>query len=82
MIVSNDSSNKLLNRVQLVRLSSKTDKLYPSEAAVVVAGKESMTMADQLTTMSKGRLSHLKGILSPEDMRKVEEAIKIPQAII
>jgi mRNA interferase MazF len=82
VIISNDSSNKFLNRVQVVPLSSKTDKLYPSEAAVVVDGKESKAMADQLATVSKERLFRLEGILSPEDMRKVEEAVKIQLAII
>ena len=32
VIVSNDASNKHLNRVQLVPLTSNVDKIYPSEA--------------------------------------------------
>ena len=34
-------------------------------------------MADQLATVSKSRLFRRAGILSPEDMRKIEEALKI-----
>ena len=56
VIVSNDSSNKFLNRVQVVPLTSKTDRLYPSEALVLLNGKESKAMADQLATVSKLRL--------------------------
>jgi mRNA interferase MazF len=77
VIVSNDVSNKFLNRVQVVPLTSKTDHLYPSEALVVLEGKESKAMADQLATVSKSRLFRRAGTLSPEDMRKIEEAIKI-----
>jgi mRNA interferase MazF len=77
IIVSNDASNKFLNRVQVVPLTSKTDRLYPSEALVVFEGKESKAMADQLATVSKSRLFRRAGILSVEDMHKVEEAVKI-----
>ena len=77
VIVSNDASNKFLNRVQVIPLTSKTERLCPSETLVMLQGKESKAMADQLTTVSKLRLFKRAGILSKNDMRKIGEAIKV-----
>ena len=77
VIISSDASNKFLNRVQVVPLTSKTERIYPSEAVVVFQGEERKAMADQLTTVSKARLFRRADILSQEDLRKIEEVIKI-----
>ena len=77
VIVSNDLSNRYLNRVQVVPLTSRVDRIYPSEAGVTVSGKHSKAMADQLTTVSKRRLSKMAGRLSAQDVKRVEQAIRV-----
>ncbi len=67
VIVSNDASNKHLNRLQVVPLTSTVDRLYPSEAYVRMRGKKHKAMADQLTTVSKRRLQNTMFISKAKD---------------
>ena len=76
VVVSNDASNKHLNRVQVMPITSNVDKLYPSEAYVTLNGDARKALADQLTTVSKSRFKNQIGKLSGDDMKKIAQAIK------
>lgn len=82
IIISNDAANKVLNRVQIIPLTSSIENLYPSEAYVIVDGKQSKSMADQIATASKHRLVKKMGNVKKSDMVEVERVIKMQMGLL
>jgi len=81
VIVSANESNRHLNRVQVVPVTTRIDRVFPSEALVTVRGKKHKAMADQITTADKSRVRTRLGRLSKQDLLAVERCILIQLAI-
>jgi mRNA interferase MazF len=77
VIVSNDTSNRHLARLQVMPLSSNVERVYPSETVITLAGQRSKVMADQIMTADKRRLKTSLGRLSQADMLAVERVIRL-----
>lgn len=77
VIVSNDAANRHLARVVVVPLTSNTDRCYPGEALVTIAGAPNKAMADQIMAADKTRLKRQLGSLGKADMVAVERAILV-----
>jgi mRNA interferase MazF len=77
VIVSNDASNRNLNRVQVVPITSNVSRVYPCEARIELNGEPRKAMADQIATVSKQRLKSKLGTLPPGDMLAIERAIYV-----
>ena len=81
VIVSNDAANRHLTRVVVVPLTSNTERQYPGEAVVTVAGQKSKAMADQIMAADKARLKTRLDVLSKADIQAVEKAVKVHLAL-
>ena len=77
VVISNDSANAVLNRVQVVPISSQTERLYPAEAYVSIDGNRRKAMADQITTASKRRLLRQVGALGKDDLDAVGRVVRL-----
>ena len=82
VILSNDLSNRYLNRVQVIPLSSRTDKIYPCETLIHFNSIDSKAMADQITTISKLRMISKAGSVTADEMTAIERIVKIQLDLI
>ena len=77
VVLSNDAANAVLNRVQVVPISSQVERLYPAEAYVSLGGERRKAMADQITTASKRRLQRFVGTLAKDDLDAVARVVRL-----
>jgi mRNA interferase MazF len=77
VVLSNNAANLVMNRVQVVPITSKTERLYPGDAFIEVRGEKRKAIASQLATASKLRFGAKLGSLGPDDMARVEAAIAL-----
>jgi mRNA interferase MazF len=77
VIVSNNSANKNLDRVQVVPLTSHIKKIYVSETLIIINGKKSKAMADQITTLDKARFGNKISSVSDDEMSEIERIISL-----
>jgi len=77
VVISNDSCNRYGSWVAVLPVTSNVSSLYPGEARIEVAGKPARVLGDQVRSVDKGRLRSRIGRLRQDELREVEDAVKI-----
>jgi mRNA interferase MazF len=77
IVISNDVSNKYLDRVQVVPLTSNITKVYASECLVQLSKQTGKAMADQIRTVSTERLVKKIEKLSTKNLLAVEQVVRL-----
>lgn len=81
VIVSNDLSNSIIDRVQVIPITSNIDNVYPCECMIKSSKITGKAMADQITTVSNRRLYKKIGDLDNENMLDIERIISLQLGI-
>lgn len=77
IVVSNNLSNKTLDRIQVVPITSNTKRLFVSECLVTVKRTPSKALANQIRTVSTERLDKRICSLSIKDLQAVENVVRL-----
>lgn len=77
LIISNDVGNEMSELVIIAPMTSNTDRVYAFEVKVNVKGKIGKVMPHQCRAIDKSRLLDKLGSLKEDDMKLVDDAIKI-----
>lgn len=77
IVVSNDACNAHGARVVIVPITSNVSSLFPGEAKVKVGARSGRALGDQMRSIDKRRLAKRVGRLTPDEMTRVDEALRI-----
>lgn len=75
VIISNDKSNRYLDRFQVIPITPQTDRVYPGEAIIELHGVSVKVMCNQLSTSSIRRFEKKYATVTKVQMFDIETAL-------
>jgi mRNA interferase MazF len=77
VVISSDEINRWRNTHVVVGLSNTAPKRWPLYVPVPSVGPKTQAVIDQVRAMDKSRFGKRKGSVSPEDMERIDEALRV-----
>ena len=81
IVVSNNGANRKSPVLQVIPLTSNVARLFRWDAHVTLNGVAARAMCNQIQTADRSRFGEREGVLSPGDMRKVDQALRLQLAL-
>lgn len=81
IIVSNETGNRHSAIVEVVYLTTKHKKSLPTHVTVMSTGRRSTALCEQVHTVAIERIGSYCGSCTPEEMVKIDNALKISLAL-
>ena len=77
VVLSNDAQNQVGRRILAGPVTSNLHRVYSFEAPIVIQGKPSKVMLDQVRCLDGSRLSRRVGAVSAAEMLDIERALRV-----
>lgn len=81
VVLQNDKGNMHSNTTIVAAMTSRTKKRLPTHVEVIVNGVQNVVLLEQIRTLSSDRFISPVGVMSEQDMRAIEQAVKCSLAI-
>jgi mRNA interferase MazF len=81
VLVSNNGANRSSPVLQVVPLTRNISRVFPWDALVTVNGEHARAMCNQIQTADRSRCGRRETVLSPDDMRQIDRALKLQLAL-
>lgn len=77
LIISNNKCNQTSNIITAIPLTSKYKRYLPTHYTILLNSIENIVLTEQITCISQSNIVEYIDTIEDEDLKKVEEKIKI-----
>ena len=77
IVVSNDSCNRNSDVVEVVYLTTQPKKEMPTHVLITSSKRPSIAMCEQITAIDVSRFGDYIGKCTPNEMKEIDDALKI-----